>query len=135
MTMTNELEITRRQTPIYRALIRSEQGEYFDPETDLATATELEAEGIDAPPVGYTVYRFADPFAVETGDGAPVVGFEDVPIAPEEAFVDGFDFNFQFAPTRRVAFPFAEPGLYAVDFAVYPKVGPPIVFRVPTTVR
>lgn len=130
--------ITQKQAPQFRALIKNEgDGTLFDPAIHLATAAELEAEGIDAAPISCSVYRSTNsiaPYNFSTAEAVPVEGFQDVPIDPD-AFVDtsGQDpvtYNFAFTLDNRASFAFADAGIYFVDFLLYPKTGAALAWRV-----
>lgn len=135
--------ISQRQTPCFRALIATEDGTLFDPENDLATAEQLVEEGIDLPPCSFSVFRAASElYYTTTGDATPVAGYQNVEIDPEDALVapadvesDDLNYNFSFVPESRTTFPFTTPGVYFVDFMIYPKAGAAIVWRTPITVK
>ena len=135
--------ISQRQTPCFRALIKTEDGTLFDPETDLATATELEEEGITLPPCSFSVFESESAlYYTTTGDASPVAGYQNVEIDPDVALIapddvesEELDYNFSFVPESRTTFPFTSPGVYFVDFTVYPKTGAAIVWRTPITVK
>ena len=134
--------ISQRQTPCFRALVADESGALFDPEADLATAEELEEEGIDAAPISFSVFRAeSEIYYTTTGEATPVSGYQNVEI-DASAFLDPdvvkseeLDYNFSFVPESRATFPFTTSGVYFVDFTVYPKTGAAIVWRTPVTVK
>ena len=136
------IQITQKQAPCFRALIKSEQtGDLFDPTEDLATAAELEEEGIELPPISCTVYKSNNalaPYAYSTASATPVEGYIDLEI-DASAFIDvsptSADFNFSYTPPNRSTFAFAEVGAYFVDFLIYPKTGAAISFRVGVNVE
>ena len=138
-----KITISQRQTPCFRALIATEDGTLFDPETDLASQADLTAEGIEATPISYTLYKTESALYYQSGSGQaePVEGFQDVEI-DAGAFIDPDDverdsggnltadsYNFSFVPDARSVFPFADVGTYFADFTVYPKTGAAIVWR------
>ena len=134
--------ISQRQTPCFRALIAAEDGALFDPETDLATAEELEEEGIAAAPISFSVSRAeSEIYYTTTGEASPVSGYHDVEIDasalldPDVVASDKLDYNFSFVPESRATFPFTSSGVYFVDFTVYPKTGAAIVWRTPIIVK
>lgn len=134
--------ISQRQTPCFRALIAQEDGTLFNSDTDLATAEELEEEGIELPPCSFSVLRAISEICyTTTGEATPVEGFQNVEIssdafiAPETVESDELNYNFSFVPESRTTFPFASPGVYFVDFTVYPKRGAAIVWRTPINVK
>lgn len=138
------VQLTQRQTPDFRALIRSESGELFDAAVDLATAEELAAEGIDRAPISCSI--FYDPtgvaaYASSTSTASPVPGFENLAIdasafaEPASVEASELGYNFRYSPPSRVSFPFEKPGTYFVDFLIYPKNGAALAFRVGAEVR
>ena len=135
--------ISQRQTPCFRALIATEDGTLFDPENDLAAAEQLVEEGIDLPPCSFSVFRSeSEIYYTTTGNATPVAGYQNVEIDPADALInpetveeDELDYNFSFVPESRATFPFTSPGVYFVDFTVYPKAGAAIVWRTPVTVK
>ena len=138
-----EIKITQRQTPCFRAMITDfGSGDLFDPDSDLATTAELTAEGLtNAHPVSYSVFKTPSKLYYSTASEAtPVAGFQNVAvdpdclIDPDDVEADDLDYNFSFTPNARANFPFAEPGVYFVDFMIYPKEGAAIVWRTWITV-
>lgn len=137
------ITISQRQTPCFRAMIKEEgSGDLFDPETQLATQEELDEEGLtNAKPISYSVFKSQSKlYYSTTGDATPVAGYQNVEI-DSEALIDPdavesfeLDYNFSFTPEARSSFPFAEPGVYFVDFMIYPKEGAAIVWRTWLTV-
>ena len=138
------VQLTQRQTPSFRALIRSENGALFDAAANLATPKELAAEGIDRAPISCSIYYatgFLAPYSASTLNAAPVPGFENLEIDPS-AFVEpdavdtnGLDYNFRYSPPSRASFPFEKPGVYFVDFLIYPKTGAALAFRIGAEVK
>ena len=138
------VQLTQRQTPNFRALIRAENGLLFDAAANLATAEELAAEGIGRAPISCSIYYAPSSLALysaSTTSATPVPGFENLAIG-EEAFIEpdaveanGLDYNFQYSPPSRAAFPFEKPGAYFVDFLIYPKTGAALAFRVGAEVK
>lgn len=135
--MANLIKITQFQAPQFRALIKAESdGTLFDPETDLATAAELEEEQIDKAPISCTVYKSLDPVApyiFNTARAEVVEGFENVTI-PSTAFIDvsgqqSPDHNFEYTFDNRKTFAFADAGVYFVDFLLYPASGAALAWR------
>ena len=141
---TNSVTITERQTPTFRALIKSSVGELFDASKHLATAADLEAEGIQYPPISYTLYKSSSeltPYDLSTDDAAPVPGYTNIGIE-SAAFIEpatvtesALAYNFQYTPESRLLFPFEDSGYYFADFTIYPKQGAAIVFRVGVIVK
>lgn len=135
--MAQLIKITQKQAPQFRALIKSaDTGNLFDPSTDLATAAELEQEGIELPPISCTVYQSTNPIApynFNTNQAVPVEGFVNVEIDPDAildpADVGSLDYNFAVTLDNRVNFAFANAGIYFVDFLMYPKLGAAIAWR------
>lgn len=138
------ITISQRQTPCFRAMIKSESdGALFDKDTQLATQEELNAEGlVNAHPISYSVFKTqSNLYYSTTGEAAPVTGFQNVEInsecliAPADVESDKLDYNFSFTPEARASWPFAEQGVYFVDFMIYPKEGAAIVWREWLTVQ
>lgn len=134
--------ISQSQTPCFRAMIAAEDGTLFDTSVDLATAEQLEEEGIDLPPASFSVFRAASElYYSTTGDATPVAGYQNVEINsdafidPADVQADALNYNFSYVPPSRTTFPFTTPGVYFVDFRVYPKEGAAIVWRTPITVK
>lgn len=138
------VKITQRQAAQFRAMIKTKDAdELFDAAQYLATAEELEAEGVDAAPISYTVYKCDNelaPFVTSTEKATPVQGYIDVALSdsvfltPAEVQEQGLDYNFEFVPENRKTFAFKDTGQYFVDVTIYPKTGAAIVFRVPVEV-
>lgn len=138
------ITISQKQTPCFRALIKEEgSGDLFDPSTQLATQAELDEEGLtNARPISYSVFRSQSQlYYSTTGDASPVPGYQNVEI-DSNALIDPatvesleLDYNFTFTPEARASFPFTDPGVYFVDFMIYPKEGAAIVWRTPVTVQ
>ena len=136
------VQITQRQTPCFRALVKSESsGDPFDASIDLATAEELEAEGIELPPISCTVYKSTNnlaPLVYSTANATPVPGYQDLEI-DADAFLDpsavSVGYNFSYTPPNRSTFAFNDAGAYFVDFLIYPKEGAAIAFRVGVNVE
>lgn len=138
------VQLTQRQTPNFRALIRSENGALFDAAVNLATPKELADEGIDRAPISCSIYYATGslaPYSASTLNAAPVPGFENLEIDPS-AFVEpdavdanGLDYNFSYSPPSRAAFPFEKLGVYFVDFLIYPKTGAALAFRIGAEVK
>lgn len=136
------ITISQKQTPCFRALIATESGALFDPQTDLATQSELTTEGIELPPISYSVFKTSSAvYRAANGDVEPVEGYQNVEIdvdaliEPTDFALEDLEYNFSFTPESRATFPFEEPGGYFVDFIVYPKTGAAIVWRVWVTVE
>lgn len=118
-------------------------GALFDPDVNLATNADLIAEGLtDAHPVSYSVFRTTSTlYYSTTSESTPVEGFQNVEVDPDclispDDVVEGeLDYNFSFTPNARASFPFALPGVYFVDFTIYPKEGAAIVWRTWVTVQ
>lgn len=142
--MATSITITQRQAPTFRALIKDNEGNFFDVSNHLATAEELEAEGIDAHPAAFSIRRSKSsltPYDSNTSNSDPVEGYQNVEI-DAAAFVEEstvreqeLTYNFQYTPPSRARFPFEQTGYYIVDFTIYPKTGAAIVFRVGVTVK
>lgn len=141
---TNSVTITQRQTPTFRALIKTSTGELFDAVKHLATAAELEEEGVQYPPISYTLFKSNSeltPYDLSTEDAVPVPGYADIEI-DNAAFIEpatvtesGLAYNFQYTPESRLLFPFEDVGYYFADFTIYPKTGAAIVFRIGVVVK
>lgn len=65
----------------------------------------------------------------------PVSGFANVAI-PENAIIasstvsaQNLDYNFKFSPDATESFPFADVGIYFVEFQIVPQTGNPIVWQ------
>ena len=132
------ITISQRQTPCFRALITTEDGTLFDPDVYLATAEELESEEIDLPPCSFSIFRSeSELYYTTTGNAQPVPEFQNVEIdpialiAPDEVEENDLNYNFSYVPESRKTFPFTKPGVYFVDFTIYPKVGAAIVWLTP----
>ncbi|MBQ8287058.1 MAG: hypothetical protein IJZ10_12275, partial [Thermoguttaceae bacterium] len=116
----------------------------FDAAVDLATPEELAAEGIDRAPISCSIYYATGslaPYSASTTSAEPVPGFENLEIDPS-AFVEpdaveanGFGYNFRYSPPSRASFPFEKPGVYFVDFLIYPKTGAALAFRIGAEVK
>ena len=142
--MAGTITITQRQAPTFRAMIKDTAGTLFDHDANLATAEELEAEGIDAAPASYTIRKSnggSTPYVVNTENSSIVEGYENVAISAD-SFIEadtveeeGLTYNFQVTPESRETFPFEAVGYYIVDFTLYPKTGAAIVFRVGVKVQ
>lgn len=138
------VQLTQRQTPSFRALIRAESGALFDAAVNLATPEELAAEGIDRAPISCSIYYATGslaPYSASTTNATPVPGFENLQIDPT-AFVEpdaveanGLGYNFRYSPPSRASFPFEKPGVYFVDFLIYPKTGAALAFRIGAEVK
>lgn len=138
------VQLTQRQTPNFRALIRSENGALFDAAANLATREELAAEGIDRAPISCSIYYATSslaPYSASTTNAAPVPGFENLEIdasafvEPDAVETNGLGYNFRYSPPSRASFPFEKPGAYFVDFLIYPKTGAALAFRIGAEVK
>lgn len=138
------ITISQRQTPCFRALIKAESdGALFNKDTQLATQSELTTEGLtNAHPISYSVFKTSSNlYYTTTGEATPITGFQNVEIGseclidPSDVESGELDYNFSFTPEARASWPFAEPGVYFVDFMIYPKEGAAIVWREWLTVQ
>lgn len=133
--MANVIKITQRQAPNFRALIKKENDDLFNPVVDLATAEELSQEGITTAPISFTIYRSTNataPYIYNTDEAEPIPGYTnkaidaDALLEPSEASAG---YNFTFTPENRKTFAFERRGNYFVDFLLYPKVGAAVSWR------
>lgn len=134
-----DIKLTTSQAPCVRAMIKSDAGELFDYTADLATQAELDAQGIDAAPVSYSIFKSRNAFAqyaYSSDNLVPVSGYEDVEIAPVDSFYTPTEveelslaYNFNFVPASRATFPFKETGFYLIKFILYPKEGAAVAFQ------
>lgn len=141
---SNSITITQRQTPTFRALIKSSSGEFFDVSKHLATKAQLEEEGVQYPPISYSLYKSSSeltPYDFSTDEAEIVPGYADIEIEgsafiePGTATDGELAYNFQYTPDSRLLFPFDETGYYFADFTIYPKTGAAIVFRIGVLVK
>lgn len=118
-------------------------GALFDPTTQLATQQDLIDEGLTGVyPVSYSVYKTQSAlYYSTTSEAAPVADYQNVEIdsscvlTPAQVETDLLDYNFTYTPEARASFPFQTPGVYFVDFMMYPKEGAAIVWRTWVTVQ
>lgn len=117
------LKITRNQTPTFFATLATASGSPFDV-SDFKSGE-------------YTVYK-STKFLLSSVPSQylqPVAGFINavIPagaiIASETVENLGLNYNFKFAPNATETFPFADVGIYFVEFRINPQVGNPIVWQ------
>lgn len=117
------LTITRNQTPTFFAMLIASDDTPFDV-SDFKTGR-------------YTVYKSSQYMLSNVPSSAltPVTGFADVAI-PEGAIIaaetvasQNLNYNFKFAPDATESFPFADVGIYFVEFQITPQAGNPIVWQ------
>lgn len=117
------LRITRNQTPTFFAT--------------LATANNTPFDVGDFKSGEYTIYKSSSPLLsrVPSRYLTPVNGFSgvaitvDAIIASETVAELGLNYNFRFSPDALDTFPFADVGIYFVEFQITPTVGNPIVWQ------
>ena len=117
------LKITRNQTPTFFATLATANGAPFDV-ADFESGT-------------FTIYK-STKFLLSSVPSQflqPVAGFADAEI-PVSAIIAsetvenlGLNYNFKFAPNVTETFPFADVGIYFVEFRVNPQIGNPIVWQ------
>ena len=117
------LTITRNQTPTFFARLAGSNGAIFD------VADFVSGE--------YTVYK-SEKYLLSRVPNAmlsPVTGFVSVPldssviIPAATVTASNLPYNFKFTPTVDEVFPFADTGIYFVEFRVNPQTGVPIVWQ------
>lgn len=114
--------ITPKQTPTFRALIATDAGQRLTV-NDVATQAELIAEGItDEYPISYSLLMLYEGVYTE------VEGFTKVQLSTD-CIVDEIGYNFSYTPEGRVTPMFPKSGRYAVEFKIYPRSGPIVVWR------
>lgn len=117
------LRITRNQTPTFFAT--------------LATSNNTPFDVADFKSGEYTIYKSSSPLLsrVPSQYLTPVNGFSgvaitvDAIIASETVTESGLNYNFRFSPDALETFPFADVGIYFVEFQITPTVGNPIVWQ------
>lgn len=119
--------ITPRQTPSFRALIQTEAGVRLTA-NDIATASELETEGIDEPPISYSLFMLYE------GVYTAIEGYIDVELTTD-CIVNEMKYNFIFTPEGRKTTMFPKAGQYIIGFKIYPKSGPRVEWRSEVVVR
>lgn len=117
------LRITRNQTPTFFATLITASGTPFDVD--------------DFNSGKYTVYKSSSTMLsrVPSRYLTPVSGFANVAI-PSSAIISSetvensdLNYNFRFSPDALETFPFADVGIYFVEFQITPTVGNPIVWQ------
>lgn len=121
------ITITPRQTPSFRALIKTENDVRLTV-NDVATQAELTAEGIDDVPISYTLLMMYEGLYTE------IEGFIKVPLTTD-CIVDEALYNFIFTPEGRTVAMFPKAGQYVVEFKLYPHSGPIVTWRSEVVVR
>ena len=117
------LTITRNQTPTFFAMIVASDATLFD------VADFKEGR--------YTIYRSSQYMLSNVPSSAltPVPRFANVAI-PANAIIasstvsaQNLNYNFKFSPDATESFPFADVGIYFVEFQITPQTGNPIVWQ------
>ena len=115
--------ITRNQTPTFFAT--------------LITASNTPFDVDDFKSGKYTIYKSSSQLLsrVPSSYLTPVDGFSGVEIpvgaiiASETVTESGLNYNFKFSPDALTTFPFADVGIYFVEFQITPTTGNPIVWQ------
>ena len=117
------LTITRNQTPTFFARIAGSNGAAFDvPDFNSGECTVYKSSK-------YLTSRVPNSMLT------PVPGFEAVAIGADAIIpastvaASGLTYNFKFTFAIDDVFPFADVGIYFVEFRVYPQSGNPIVWQ------
>ena len=117
------LTITRNQTPTFFVMLIASDNTPFDV-SDYKSGR-------------YTIYKSSQYMLSNVPSSAltPVAGFENVAI-PANAIIasstvsaQNLNYNFKFSPDATEAFPFADVGIYFVEFQIVPQTGNPIVWQ------
>lgn len=117
------LTITRNQTPTFFATLVAADNTPFDV-TDFKSGQ-------------YTIYKSSQYMLSNVPSSAltPVTGFESVAISEsaiigaETVSAQNLNYNFKFSPDATESFPFADVGIYFVEFQITPQTGNPIVWQ------
>lgn len=117
------LTITRNQTPTFFAMLIASDDTSFDV-SDFKSGR-------------YTIYKSSQYMLSNVPSNAltPVPGFANVAI-PSNAIIasstvsaQNLNYNFKFSPDATEVFPFADVGIYFVEFQIVPQTGNPIVWQ------
>ena len=117
------LTITRNQTPTFFAMLITANNTPFD-EPNFKSGK-------------YTIYKSSQYMLSNVPSSAlsPVAGFENVAIPPNAIISaatvseQNLNYNFKFAPDATESFPFADVGIYFIEFQITPQTGNPIVWQ------
>lgn len=117
------LTITRNQTPTFFAMLIASDGTPFDV-SDFKSGR-------------YTIYKSSQYMLSNVPSSAltPVTGFANVAIPANSIIASStvsgqnLNYNFKFSPDATDAFPFADVGIYFVEFQIVPQTGNPIVWQ------